>query len=263
MKKFGKGVALAFFLILSGICHAQETGQTLSQGYPVITRLDNRDSGFMQLTREVQENTMRIKRMNRDDEESVRDITGHLTIYQYIPGENDDFFFINSRCSLSQSTLASLNRIGRPSMLETGKPILIPSMNGLFIPESPDSSLEQLMLTNMEQQDPHSVRLTIRDPAGGSGSVFLFVPGADFSSYERTFFLNSGFVFPLRNYVRQTSPYGPRRNPFSGTMENHMGIDIAAPAGTEVYTVASGTVIEAGFHRLYGNLIKIRHANNY
>ncbi|MCL1925115.1 MAG: hypothetical protein FWF50_05980, partial [Defluviitaleaceae bacterium] len=45
---------------------------------------------------------------------------------------------------------------------------------------------------------------------------------------------------PARNNI--SSPFGPRRSPISGRQENHTGIDIPAPTGSDVIAAASGTV---------------------
>ena len=265
MVKFGKGFALAFFLIFSGICHAQETGNTTPvRADKVITRLDRQDLSFRQFMADVEANRRRVFNLNRTNEESViAMVDEHFTVFQYTPGDNDDLFSLHARCVIPYWTLASLNRIGHPSMIETGKPILLPTMPGLFIPESPSSALEQLMLNNMEQLETHAVRISIRSPANGTEVIFLFVPGAEFSSTEMAFFLSTGFIFPLRDYVRQTSGFGSRRNPVTGRNEFHGGIDLAANAGTEVYSFGSGTVIATGFDRNLGNNIRIRHTNGF
>ena len=45
---------------------------------------------------------------------------------------------------------------------------------------------------------------------------------------------------------------------------NHKGMDIAAPAGTEIYAADGGTVIEAGWNDGgYGNFVMIDHGNGY
>ena len=50
-----------------------------------------------------------------------------------------------------------------------------------------------------------------------------------------------------------TSGYGPRW----GTL--HAGIDIAAPIGTPIYAIMSGTVIDSGPASGYGQWIRIQH----
>jgi len=62
---------------------------------------------------------------------------------------------------------------------------------------------------------------------------------------------------------RLTSTYGWRKSPFSRRAEHHSGLDIAADTGTPVRAAASGTVVYAGFDRIYGRLIKLDHGNGY
>ena len=64
---------------------------------------------------------------------------------------------------------------------------------------------------------------------------------------------SSGFIWPTSGVV--TSGFGPRW----GRM--HEGIDIAAPTGTSVRAVASGTIIYAGVMGGYGNIVVIDHGN--
>ena len=61
----------------------------------------------------------------------------------------------------------------------------------------------------------------------------------------------SGFIWPVSGTV--TSTFGPRW----GRM--HEGIDIAAPSGAPIASVASGTVIYAGWLGGYGYLVVVDH----
>lgn len=58
-----------------------------------------------------------------------------------------------------------------------------------------------------------------------------------------------------------TSPFGMRRDPFTGKPAFHSGIDIGAKAGTPVYAAAEGTVVSAGSDSARGNNIVIDHSN--
>jgi len=55
-----------------------------------------------------------------------------------------------------------------------------------------------------------------------------------------------------------TSQVGWRKDPISGAMAFHKGLDIAAPQGTSIRAVASGTVIESGTKGEYGNAVVIQ-----
>lgn len=53
--------------------------------------------------------------------------------------------------------------------------------------------------------------------------------------------------------------YGQRKNPFTGLIEMHMGVDIAAPKGTPICATADGRVSFVGYRRGYGLLVKVDH----
>jgi murein DD-endopeptidase MepM/ murein hydrolase activator NlpD len=56
--------------------------------------------------------------------------------------------------------------------------------------------------------------------------------------------------------------FGFRRNPFGGrTYEFHAGLDIDGERGDMVVAPANGTVIEAGWKGVYGNMVEIDHGN--
>ena len=60
--------------------------------------------------------------------------------------------------------------------------------------------------------------------------------------------------------ARQTSGFGPRRDPLRRRYSQHKGVDFAAPRGTPIYTTADGVVTFSGRQRGYGIVVKIRHA---
>jgi hypothetical protein len=59
-----------------------------------------------------------------------------------------------------------------------------------------------------------------------------------------------------------TSGIGVRKDPFTGMMTMHNGVDIATSKGTPVYAPAAGTVIRSGWDRGMGNFVVIDHGNN-
>jgi murein DD-endopeptidase MepM/ murein hydrolase activator NlpD len=63
--------------------------------------------------------------------------------------------------------------------------------------------------------------------------------------------------------ARVTSGYGMRVSPILGYSRMHQGIDFAAPQGTPVLASGDGTVEIAGWSDVYGNYVKLRHANHY
>ena len=70
-------------------------------------------------------------------------------------------------------------------------------------------------------------------------------------------------VAPLR-FSRITSRYtNARLHPILNVTRRHPGIDYAATEGTQLWSVADGTVIYRGWAGGSGNLVKVRHANGY
>ena len=73
-------------------------------------------------------------------------------------------------------------------------------------------------------------------------------------------------AFPNRIPVQERMPrissgFGVRRDPFTGRMARHMGLDIPAPYGTPVLASGGGRVLSAGFRGPYGNAIVIDHGH--
>jgi murein DD-endopeptidase MepM/ murein hydrolase activator NlpD len=228
------------------------------EAFPLIMRLDSRDDGFKQFFADVEANRRRVFSRDRIIRDDNRDevIINLLTVYQYVPREGEDLFSLAARCNLPYSTLASLNRINHPTMVTPGKPLLLPSTPGIFVPEEPQSDLERLLASSrpFSTEDDSVLRL--------KGTAFFFIPGDEFSATERAFFLNTGFRFPLRSY-RLTSGFGMRRNPVTGNTRQHQGVDLAAPLGTEVCAAGDGVVTEVGEDSIYGNYIVIKHGGNW
>ena len=65
--------------------------------------------------------------------------------------------------------------------------------------------------------------------------------------------------YPLRKII-VTSPYGQRKDPFTGKRSNHKGLDLRA-RNEDVYAMMLGEVIKVSSGRRSGNYIVIRHGD--
>jgi murein DD-endopeptidase MepM/ murein hydrolase activator NlpD len=63
--------------------------------------------------------------------------------------------------------------------------------------------------------------------------------------------------------ARISSGFGARHHPILGYTRMHKGIDFAVPSGTPVMAAGDGTIAFAGSGGEYGNLVVIKHGNNY
>ena len=77
-------------------------------------------------------------------------------------------------------------------------------------------------------------------------------------SSARKSFLKS----PLK-YANVTSRFGSRFHPVLKYLKAHNGVDYGAGIGTPVWAVADGTVTKAGYAGANGNLVCLRHMNNF
>jgi len=64
-------------------------------------------------------------------------------------------------------------------------------------------------------------------------------------------------IWPVAGWL--SSPYGNRRDPFTGGADFHPGLDISADYGQAVRATADGTVALASASGDYGNLVEIDH----
>jgi murein DD-endopeptidase MepM/ murein hydrolase activator NlpD len=249
------GAALTL-LALQSLVPLSGTAQDTESRYPLIIRLDSRDTAFRQYQADVERARRRLFSQERNGEEP-ENLAEDLTVYAYTAEAGDDIFGLAARCNIPYSSLATVNRLAHPSSLARGSVLLLPSAPGVFIPETPETDLERIM--GAARGDRGIILSFTRN---GRRERFRFIPGADFTPTERAFFLNTAFRFPLRNY-RITSNFGMRISPITGTPRMHEGLDLAAPEGTEVYAAREGIVTDLGEDPIYGKYVVIRHGENW
>lgn len=81
---------------------------------------------------------------------------------------------------------------------------------------------------------------------------------------EKKAYIDPSFCWPIDSVYWKncyiSSGYGTRRDPFTGELRTHKGVDIAAPYGTPVQVVKSGVVVESTDHGgSAGIWIKVQH----
>lgn len=183
-----------------------------------------------------------------------------LHIYRYRVRESDTLFGIAARCSIPYDAIASLNRIESAGTDLTGRMLYLPSIPALYLPEQAENRFEQLVLSSFDPRIPDIITFTLHTPQNGPRTVHC-IPDARFDGTARAFFLTPTFRFPLPEGT-VTSTFGMRKNPLTGNMVFHHGVDLAAPAGTSVLACADGSVEAVGYDDIYGKYIIIRHSGN-
>ena len=64
-------------------------------------------------------------------------------------------------------------------------------------------------------------------------------------------------IWPTTGWL--TSSFGGRRDPFTGGIDYHAGLDISADKGKPVRATADGTISQAGYNGNYGNMVLVQH----
>ena len=181
-----------------------------------------------------------------------------IMFFVYKNTERFTFQGLAARTCITQETLATLNQIENAQDDIKGRTLILPVVSGIFIAvDRGINSIEVLLQENYSTQTltKSTIYYNIE------GRDYLFLRSKRFSPTERAYFLDSALRLPLDNdSFWVSSEFGKRKNPFSGEMKNHNGIDLAAEEGTPVYAIKDGavyTVIENDPE--FGNYIILSH----
>jgi len=180
-----------------------------------------------------------------------------LVIYSYVVHAPVDLFSLAARLNLPYETLATMNRLDRSRSFLPGERVLAPSAPGIFASLAPGSDLD--LLLSYRGNDSGTV---VSVNTGIKAASLRFYPGARFSPEERALFLGLLFRFPLPTGVL-TSGFGPRQSPITHHLANHLGIDLAAPMGTDVYAAREGKVTDTGVNAVLGQYIVVTHEGGW
>ncbi len=240
---------LLFLCIVLLCCFNQKS----FSDYPHINRLTPDDVLFAQLEESVSE----YYRASYQEEEIPA-----LQIFQYTMVESRSLFSLAAQCNLTYESIASLNRIENAVTLDAGTKILLPNMPGLFVPFEAKNELEQLLHKALEREDyvSYPIVVTFQERK----VPYHFIPGGRFTPDELSYFLGIFFHNPLpRGEGAISSLYGPRRNPFTGELQFHYGVDLATDIGIDVYATRYGKVIQKGYDERYGHYVLLEHSGGY
>lgn len=243
---------LVFCLILFSMQDSLIYGKTDGENiqFPRINELSSRDPVFLQYSDDV--STARIALAKKS---SADKIGFFIQIYSYSVKKDESLIQIAARCAIPYDAIASLNRIASMQESLSGKTLLLPTIPGLYLNDISENPLETLLLSSFDPNDESIISFTIPN------RTIHFIPDAVFNGTVRAFFLTPTFRFPLPQ-SRITSSFGMRKNPITGNLIFHKGIDLAAPRGTPVFSCADGKVSDLGNDPVYGKFIMIRHTGN-
>ena len=247
-------VILIFFLFCTFTASAQDDG---------IKRviIDKNDLPVLESLSPSRANTI-LKDFNSIVESNRKAVSAgrepEIMFFQYKNTEHFTFQGLAARSTINQETLATLNQIENAQDDIKGKTLILPVVDGLFIAlDRGINSIEVLLQENYSTQTltKDSIYYNI------NGRDYLFLLSTRFTPTERAYFLDSALRLPLdSSSFWVSSEFGKRKNPFSGEMKDHNGIDLAAPEGTPVYAIKDGAVYAAIENDAeFGNYLILSH----
>jgi len=250
-------VTIIFLLLvaLDSFCHGSgQTNQETARG-AVVLSLDpaKHDQVLKKLKQEIQQNLTLSRQRPFQKLLPLK-----LALYQIQPG--DDLWKVIRYTSLDMDTVAHSNRLGSSHDLRVGQWLLLPNQRGTWREIHAKDTMEtfrqrwQMPLLHLLSVNQKVVQI--------EGKRYLFVPNGQFTKLERSLFLGTAFLTPLRQ-GKISSGFGYRLDPFTWQKSFHGGVDLAAPQGTSVFASRYGRVVHAGWCGDLGQCVRIQHDHSY
>jgi murein DD-endopeptidase MepM/ murein hydrolase activator NlpD len=245
---------LKIFLLLISVLIIPETSFSSPPGIPFLKELNPVKSKVLKsIRKDIRRSIFTVK--SRRPAETMPD----LKFYRYRVRKGETFWIILSRTSLDMDTLISVNSLSTPGDIRPGKIIFIPNMRGIIIDPTKGETINKIIKRSRVTREYVSRVNRSEDLS----KKYLFIPCGKLSSLQRSLFLGTGFMYPLKG-GRRTSGFGMRRNPFNRRkFQFHTGVDLACKINTGVYAARSGKVLFTGYKGGYGKLVIIGHEHGY
>ena len=181
-----------------------------------------------------------------------------LTIYEYMPKENDTLIQLAAAFNLTIDSIATLNNFENIHDFTTDQVLIIPSSPGIFFDTVKKSNWQEKLADALADRDYTEITLTVNEQKRS----IRYYSGAYLPDQMRLRFVKQLFLPPLDDlYI--TSPYGYRDHPFTGQWELHIGTDYRASVGTSVKSCSDGRILSSGELEDYGKFVIIQHRNGY
>jgi murein DD-endopeptidase MepM/ murein hydrolase activator NlpD len=180
---------------------------------------------------------------------------------QYKVQKGDSVSRIAKKYGISLGAVIASNNIRNARQLKEGITLRIPNIDG--IPYSIKSG-DSLSKISASFNVPLEVILDINDIKSDviKAGETIFIPGARMNDLDLRMSLGELFIYPVHS-KHLTSGFGMRKDPISGELAFHTGIDLRANTGTTVMASMEGVVSVISENWLYGKHIILSHPNGY
>ncbi len=184
-----------------------------------------------------------------------------LKIMEYQVSPGDTISDLAENFHLRMGTILSFNNIDNVRRLRIGEVLEIPDRNGLLTSVGVGETLEQIAL---------QYGITVNSILDANNLIDnniqvgqqLFLPNVSMSNRELKLAIGEYFHSPTTG--RLSSGFGLRKDPFTGLLQHHNGIDIANKTGTNIFAVREGEISFVGWRpKSYGKFLIIRHDREF
>jgi murein DD-endopeptidase MepM/ murein hydrolase activator NlpD len=180
---------------------------------------------------------------------------------QYRVQRGDAVSTIAKKFGVSTGAIIASNDIKNARRLQEGAVLRIPSVDGIPYTVKSGDSLSRI---SASFNTPLDVILDVNDLKSDviKAGETIFIPGARMNDMDLRMSLGELFIYPVHGrYI--TSKFGMRKDPISGNLSFHTGIDIRAGTGAPVMAAMDGTVSVTSENWVYGKYVIISHPNGF
>jgi murein DD-endopeptidase MepM/ murein hydrolase activator NlpD len=184
-----------------------------------------------------------------------------FTWQQYRVRRGDSVSVIAKKFDVSIGAIIASNDISNARRLQEGAVLRIPNIDGIPYQIKAGDSLSKI---SASFNVPLEVILDVNDIKSDNirAGETIFIPGARMNDMDLRMSLGELFMYPIQGrYI--TSHFGMRKDPISGQLNFHTGIDLRGNTGAAVSASMDGVVSVTSENWLYGKHIIISHANGY
>ena len=180
---------------------------------------------------------------------------------KYKVQKNDSVSGIAQKHGVSVGAIIASNEIRNARRLQEGTVLRIPNIDGIPYQIQKGDNLSRI---SASFNVPLEVILDVNDIKSDNikPGETLFIPGARMNDIDLRLSLGDLFAYPLQSR-HVTSRYGMRKDPISGALQFHAGVDFRANTGAPVMAALDGTISVVGENWLYGKYIIMTHGNGY
>nr|WP_246226740.1 M23 family metallopeptidase [Entomospira culicis] len=226
-----------------------------SQELETIKRLSKEDENFRLLLKDIEINYQRIAQK--------KEILP-LKFYFYRTQKGESLFTIAARLNLNYDSIASLNRLASPALLEEGFLLILPNIPALYLYNETTEPLFLTIKSRLHTEERMPFSAVYYHPEERRDLHINVYINQKFSTQERLTFLSGFFLWPITGERIITSDYGRRIDPIAHqSYHHHNGIDLRLAMGSDVFASRMGRVRYVGYNDVLGHHLILQHDQGF